>query len=152
VGLKSRTLDLSMYTGMIDVQWTVEKELNAMFIIEVNGVSWSLASTWSTGQTLLWSGSGIYMSQAGIYLPAEFGQKYTVLNKWENGVLKVQNIATNQIILISYFACKKSDPNKNCTQLQQNIWGSAEKAVSTSNGDKLYKLEWVTSWFFSNGN
>lgn len=152
VGLKSRTLDLSIYTGMIDVQGTVEKELNAMFIIEVSAVSWSLASTWTTGQTLLWSGSGIYISQAGIYLPAEFGQKYTVLNQWENWVLKVQNIATNQIILISYFACKKSDPNKNCTQLQQNIWGSAEKTLTTSNWDKLYKLEWVNSWFFTNDN
>lgn len=154
VGLKSRTLDISTYaTGMIvDIQWTVEKELNDIYIIEVSTISWSLANTWTVDQTLLWSGSGIYISQAGIYLPAEFWQKYTVLNQWENGVLKVQNIATNQIILISYFACKKSDPNKNCSQLQQNIWGSAEKTISTSNGDKLYKLEWVTSWFFTNGN
>lgn len=151
VGLKSRTLDLSIYTGMIDIQWIIEKELNEIYIIEVNLASWSLVSTWST-ETMLWSGSGIYISQAGIYLPAEFGQKYTLLNNWENGVLKVQNIVTNQTILISYFACKKTDPNKNCSQLQQNIWSSAEKTVSTSYGTNLYKLEWVTSWFFNNGN
>ena len=153
VGLKSRTLDLNTYaTGMtVDIQWTVEKELDDVYIIEVSSVSWSLANTWTTGQTLLWSGSGIYISQAGIYLPAEFGQKYTVLNQWENWVLKIQNIVTNQTISISYFACKKSDPNKDCSQLKQNIWGSAEKTISTSNGDKLYKLEWVTSWFVTNG-
>jgi len=39
VGLKSKTLDLSVYTGMIDIQGTVEKEFNAMFIVEVNAVS-----------------------------------------------------------------------------------------------------------------
>ncbi len=151
VGLKSRTIDLGLYSGTIDIQWTVEKELNDMFIIEVLSVSWALAGTWTTGQ-LLWSGSGIYISQAGIYLPADFGQQYTLLNQWENGVLKVQNIVSNQIISVSYFACKKTDPNKNCSQLQQNIWTSAEKTVSTSRGDKLYKLEWVTSWFFSNND
>lgn len=151
VGLKSKTLDLSLYTGNVDIQGTVEKEINSMFIVEVLSVSWALATTWTTGQSL-WSGSGIYIPQAGIYLPAEFGQKYMVLNQWENEVLKVQNIATNQVISINYFACKKTDPNKNCSQLQQNIWSTAEKTVSTSRGDILYKLEWVTSWFFTNGD
>jgi len=151
VGIKSRTLDLGLYSGMIDIQWVVQKELNDMFIIEVNVVSWWLAATWVVEWALL-SGSGIYISQAGIYLPAEFGTKYTLINQWENGILKVQNIATNQLVLISYFACKKTDPNKNCSQLQQNIWASAEKTITTSYGTKLYKLEWVTSWYFSNGD
>lgn len=151
VGLKSKTLDLSVYTGNITIQWTIEKELSTIFIVEVSSVSWTLVSTWVTGQ-ILWSGSGIYMPQAGIYLPAEFGQKYSVLNQWENGVLKLQNLSTNQAILVSYFVCKKSDPNKNCSQLQQNISASAEKTVSTSRWDTLYKLEGVTSWFLTNGN
>lgn len=150
VGLKSKTLDLSVYSGLVDIQGTVEKELNDIYIVEVSIVSWALASSWTTW-TMLWSGSGIYIPQAALYLPAEFWSKYTVLNQWENGILKVQNIATNQIIQISYFACKKTDPNKNCAQLQQNIWASAEKTVSTSYGTTLYKLEWVTSWFFTNG-
>lgn len=151
VGLKSRTLDLSIYTGYVDIQGTVEKERNDLFIVEVFAVSWNLLSTWIIGESL-WSGSGIYIPQAGIYLPAEFGQRYLLLNQWENGVLKVQNIATKQIVPITYFACKKTDPNKNCSQLQQNIWVTAEKTISTSHGDQLYKLEWVTSWFFTNGD
>lgn len=151
VGLKSKTLNLTLYTGILDVQGTIEKEMNTLFIVEVTSISWTLASTWSTGQSL-WSGSGIYFSQAGIYLPAEFGQKYTVLNQWVDGVLKVQNITTSQIISLSYFVCKKSDPNKDCSQLKQNISASAEKTVSTSRGDTLYKLEWVTSWFLTNNN
>lgn len=150
VGIKSRTMDLNLYTGMVDIQGMVEKEYNDIFIVEVQAISWALAATWSTW-TMLWSGSGIYISQAGIYLPAEFGQKYTLLNNGENGELRVQNIATSQIISISYFACKKTDPNKNCSQLKQNIWWSAEKTFSTFYGTTLYKLEWVTSRFFANG-
>lgn len=71
VGLKSKTLDMSVYSGIVDIQGTVEREYNDMFIIEVNFISGALAATGSTG-TVLGSGSGIYISQAGIYLPAEF--------------------------------------------------------------------------------
>lgn len=149
LGIKSRTLDLAAYSGIVDIQGTVEKEINDIFIVEVNTISWTLMTTWGT---LLWSWSGIYISLAGIYLPAEFGTKYTVLNQWENNILKVQNISTNQTISIKYFACKKSDPNTNCAQLQQNISASAEKTVSTPYATTLYKLEWVTSWFFTNGD
>ncbi|MCX6825330.1 MAG: hypothetical protein NTY80_03830 [candidate division SR1 bacterium] len=152
VGIKSRTLDLSLYTGNIDIQGTVEKELNSIYIIEVSVVSGSLASTGSSQQVLLGSGSGIYISQAGIYLPAEFGTKYVLLNQGENGVLRVQNIITNQILVIGYFACRKTDPNKDCAQLQKNIGPSAEKVVPISYENKLYKLEGVSSWFFTNGN
>lgn len=151
VWLKSRTLDLSIYSGFIEVQGVVERNYTDIFIVEVSAVSWALANTWSTWD-LLWSWSGIYFPQVGIYLPAEFGQKYTLLNQWEGGVLKVQNLSNNQIIQIVYFACKTSDPNKNCSQLKENIWSSAEKTVSSSRGDKLYKLEGITSWYFSNGN
>lgn len=151
VGLKSRTLDLWLYSGFVDVHGVVEKEIDGFFILQIDAVSWALASTWVAGQ-LLWSGSGIYFPLAGVYLPAEFWQKYLVLNNWEDGVLKFQNITTNQVISLSYFACKKTDPNKNCSQLQANIWDTAEKTISTSRADKLYKLEWVTSWFVSNAN
>lgn len=151
VWLKSRTIDLSLYTGIVQIQGIVEKEYMDMFIVEVATISWALASTWSTW-ALLGSWSGVYIAQAGIYLPAEFWQKYALLNQWENGVFKVQNLLNNQIVQVVYFACKSSDPNKNCSQLQKNIWSSAEKTVSSSRGDMLYKLEWIASWYFSNAN
>lgn len=141
-----------MYTGIIELQWVVEKEYNALFIVEVTTVSWTLASTWVMVDSGGVEGTGIYIPQAWIYFPPEFMRQYVLLNQGENGVLKVQRITNNQIILISYFACKANDPNKNCTQLKQNIWSSAEKIVTTEQGEKLYKLEWVTSWFFTNGN
>jgi hypothetical protein len=55
--------------------------------------------------------------------------------------VKLQKLADNQIIQISYFVCKSSDPNKNCEQLEKNISASAEKKVSTSYAADLYKLE-----------
>lgn len=151
IGIKSRTLDINLYTGMVVVQWFVEKEFDALYIVEVSSISWSLAVTWLVDPSL-WSWSGLYMPQIGIYFPAEFWQKYVLLNQWEDGSIKIQNLKNNQIILLSYFVCNVSDPNKNCSQLHTNIWSTAEKIVSSTHGDKIYKLEWVTSWFFSNAN
>lgn len=151
VGLKSRTLDLSVYTGIINIQWIVEKELNSLFIVEVVNVSGDLVMTGSE-ETLSWLNTWTYISNAAIYLPSEFSQKYILLNQWENGVLKVKNLVTNQVLQVSYFVCKKSDPNKDCDQLQKNISASAEKKISTAYAANLYKLEWVSSRYFSNGN
>ncbi|MEI8008437.1 MAG: hypothetical protein WCI00_03275 [bacterium] len=39
VGLKSKTLDLGLYTGIVDVQGTIEKEVSSLFIIEITAVS-----------------------------------------------------------------------------------------------------------------
>lgn len=154
VGIKSRSLDMTQYTGFVEIQWTVEKQLNDIFIVEVSAISWSLVDTWmvavATGQSL-WSGSGIYIAQAGIYLPAEFGTKYVIQDQSVHGELTVKNIANNQVVTIGYFPCNSSDPNKNCMELQKNISATAEKTFTTPNGDVLYKLEWVTSWFFTNG-
>lgn len=39
VGIKSRTMDLNLYTGMVDIQGMIEKEYNDIFIIEVQAIS-----------------------------------------------------------------------------------------------------------------
>ncbi len=148
--LKSRTLDLSLYTWVVFVEWIIERELQEVFILEVYSISWALI-TWNEVDDV-WTGVWTYVSVAAVYLPADFSTKYTLLNRWENGVLRFQNTVTNQIIPVSYFTCKASDPNKHCTQLQQNISSTAEKSFSTSYWVTAYKLEGITSWFFTNGS
>ncbi len=151
VGIKSKNLDLSQYSWFVDIQWIVDKQLDSLFIIDVTTISWALTQTWIV-QEIPWSWNGLYMSQAGMYFPSEFFQSYTLLNNWENWEIKLNHLASNQPVTIVYFACKKTDPNKDCAQLKQNISDGAEKSITTVHGDKLYKLEWVTSWFFTNGN
>jgi len=151
IGLKSRVVDLNAYSGNVIVQWVVEKELNEMIILEVATISWDLLVI-DDEEDVVWLDSWTYIASAGMYFPDDFFSTYTLLNRWENGVVRIQHIATNHIIPVSYFVCKSSDPNKNCSQLQKNISASAEKSISTSYGVTAYKLEWLTSWYFSNGN
>jgi len=149
--LKSRSLDLHQYTGFVEIQGTIEKEHATMFIVEVSAVSGSLVLSW-TDDSLVATWAGTYISKAWLYLPQAFFQKYTLLNNWENNVLSVKNNLTNQVIPISYFVCTSTNPNRHCSQLKHNISSSAEKVVTSSQWEPLYKLESVTSWFFSNGN
>jgi hypothetical protein len=94
---------------------------------------------------------GTYVSAAGVYFSYDFGSAYTI-NDSSNGQITITHIATNQKIVISYFSCTASDPNKNCAQLVQNFSANAEKTFTSSNGDKYYKLEGVNSWFVANGD
>jgi hypothetical protein len=95
---------------------------------------------------------GTYIAAAGIYFPYDFGSTYTLENNGENSQIKIKHISTNQEIVISYFPCTVSDPNKNCTQMVQNFSANAEKTFTTSNGDKYYKLQSINSWFVVNGD
>jgi hypothetical protein len=95
---------------------------------------------------------GTYITAAGVYFPYNFGDTYTLDNDGGNNQIKITHQTTNQAIVISYFACAASDPNKNCAQLVQNFSAGAEKTFTTSNGDKYYKLEGVNSWFVANGD
>jgi len=152
--IKSRSIDLNQYQWNILIQWIVEKQQDWLFIIEVNNVSWSvlddsLADSWLVQDI---SPNWQYLSNAWIYFPVEFGDKYSLLNNGEYWEVQVQNLITNEIIKISYFQCKKSDPNKDCAQLQKNFQATAERTLVNSNWDKFYKLEWVNSRFSTNSN
>lgn len=149
VGIKSKTVDLNAFFGMVVVQGVVQKELNGLFIVEVTAAS---------GVTLQWSGEilppmtqdWVYISAAAIYLDHNFNDTYTLQNKWEGEQVKIVRNSNNQSIVVSYFSCTTTDESKDCAKMIKNFVSSADKTFTTHNGDKFYKLEWVNSWFASN--
>ncbi len=149
VGLKSSTVDLNSYAGLVLVQWIVEKQSNGMFIIEVTSASGSWAvATGAVVNTMTQNGS--YISSAGIYFPQSFGNSYSLQNKGENNEIKVIRTSNNQAISIAYFNCTTSDESKDCSKLVKTFSSSAQATFTDSNGDKFYKLEGVNSWFSTN--
>ncbi len=149
VGIKSKTIDLNQYSGITLVQWVVEKQQNNLFIVEVTSAS---------GASAVWTGTAVntmtqewtYIATAGVYLPYNFGNNYTLQNNGEGNQIKVIRTSNNQAISLSYFACTTSDESKDCAKMVKTFSSSAEKTFSTSNGDKFYKLEGVNSWFATN--
>lgn len=148
VGIKSKTIDLNSFSGLVLVQGIVQKQLNGLFIIEVTSASGAAIGTGTAVNTMTqeWT----YISAAGVYLPYNFGNSYTLQNKGENNQIKVIRISNNQAVSLSYFSCTTSDESKDCAKMVKTFASSAEKTFTTSNGDKFYKLDGVNSWFATN--
>jgi hypothetical protein len=94
-GLKSKTVNLNMYTGDVIINGIVDVQRGDMTIIEVDSViqeSLPLTGAVSTGGTLTGSQSlsgtqaaqGVYLPSIGVYLPADFFTNYTLENSGEN--------------------------------------------------------------------
>ncbi|MCX6823078.1 MAG: hypothetical protein NTX91_03745 [candidate division SR1 bacterium] len=149
VGLKSSTVDLNSYAGLVLIQGIVQKQSNGLFIVEVTSASGSGAiATGAVANTMTQEGS--YIAPAGVYLPYNFGNRYTLQNKGEGNEIKVIRTSNNQAISLSYFTCTTSDESKDCTKLVKTFSSSAQATFTNSNGDKFYKLEGVNSWFSTN--
>ena len=150
VGIKSKTIDLNQYSGIVLVQWVVEKKQNDLFIVEVTSASGAASmGTWTISNVM--TQEGTYITAAGVYLPYAFGNAYS-LDGYTSNEIKVKNLTTNQNIVIEYFACKAGDPNKDCAQLVKNFASSSDNAFTNANGDKFYKSAESNSWFMTNSN
>ena len=148
VGIKSSTVDLNSFSGLVLIQGIVQKQLNGLFIVEVTSAS-GASSLW-TGAVNTMTQEWTYIASAGVYLPYNFGNSYTLQNKGENNQIKVIRTSNNQAVSLSYFACTTSDESKDCAKMVKTFASSAQSTFSTSNGDKFYKLDGVNSWFATN--
>jgi hypothetical protein len=144
--LTSRTLNINDYQWNIYVKWIVEKLVGDMFVVEVSSISWNLViqNTWNLS-------TGKYISEAWVFFDQNFFDNYSSENisDWK---ITVKNIETNQIIIISYFKCNTYNPDQNCRVLNQTFSQTSEKDFTTSNWISFYKLQSVSSRYFSNDN
>lgn len=144
--LKSRTLNLADYQWMVQIMWTVEKLVGDLFVVEVNTISWTLIlqNTWNAST---WK----YISQAWIFFDQDFFDNYSLeeVSDWK---IVVKNLDTNELVTISYFKCTTYNPDQNCRALNETFSQTSEKDFTTSNRVSFYKLQSVSSWYFSNDN
>jgi hypothetical protein len=149
VWLKSKTIDLNQYTGIVQVNGVVEKQVqDIVFVIEVTSVSGGVLTlpvvvqTWAVGQ---------YNSAFGVYFPVSFTQKYAL--QWpSDGTFTVTPATTSQAFTFHAFTCSSKTPDTDCAQLLKTIPPTAEKKFTDSYGNTYYKLEWVRSWLVVNGS
>ncbi len=152
VWVKSRIYDLFLYTWWVMISGIVEKEFQDMPIIEITFITWTMISAEESLLTGASSQTWLYLPQVGIYLPASSMALYSFWWYPEAGVATFTDLTTQQAIPLVYFVCTASNPNKHCTQLQSNISAHAEKTLSSPSGVVAYKMEGVSSWFFTNNN
>jgi hypothetical protein len=89
---------------------------------------------------------------AGILFLPEFFENYLLLNDGENGQILIQDLDTDEEIVLNYFRCNANDPNRNCKGLVDTFTETSAKSFVTANGDTYYKQSEVNSWFVANGD
>jgi hypothetical protein len=156
-GIKSKTINLNQYSGVVSIEGTVDREYEGLIIVNVISIlpqgSDSSLTQISTGISATGSSpSGVFVPQVGVYFTPGFTEEFTLENSGQNGMLKIRHLTTNQVLVLEKFSCKKGSPNEDCVQLQDTFSSSNDASFTTSNGDTFYKLEGANSWFFSNGN
>lgn len=146
-------INLSDYAWFVELTGIVEKFYQGNPIIRVITLSGTLAWSGKLDTNIdLDENWWVYILWAWIQLLPSFFDEYVLLNEWENGEIHIQNIETEKEIVLNYFRCNPSDPNKNCKWLNEAFANNNAQSFVTSEWDVYYKLSEAQSWFVSNGN
>lgn len=151
ISIKSDMINLYDYAGFVELTGIVEKFYQWEPIIKVYSLSWSLANQEEDDTNIvLDENSWVYILWAGIQFLPSFFDKYVLLNEWENWEILIQNIETEETIVLNYFRCNASDPNRNCKWLNETFANNNAQSFVTSEWDVYYKQSEVQSWFVAN--
>lgn len=154
-GIQSDSISFYDYVWWyVDITGVViKKPVQSYPIIRVFSLSWTLVwANESDTNMVLDDNSGVYILWAWIQFLPSFFDEYVLLNEWENWEIRIQHIETWEEIVLNYFRCNSSDPNKNCKWLTENFANNNAQSFVTSEWDVFYKLSEVQSWFVANGN
>jgi len=153
IWIKSDSVNLSDYVWVVQLTWIVEKFYQWNPIVKVTSLSWTLAWADDSDTNIVLDGnSGVYILWAWIQFLPSFFDEYVLLNEWENGEIRIQNIESGNEIVLKYFRCNPSDPNRNCKWLSEVFANNNAQSFVTSEWDIYYKQSEVQSWFVANGD
>lgn len=152
IGIKSDSVNLSDYAWYVELTWIVEKFYQWNPIVKVKLLSWTISNMEDETNIVLDWNVWVYFKWAGIQLLPSFFDEYVLLNEWENGEIRIQNIESGKEITLNYFRCNASDPNRNCKWLTETFANNNAQSFVTSEWDVFYKQSEVQSWFVANGD
>jgi len=152
IWIKSDLINLSDYVWFVELTWVVEKFYQWNPIVKVKSLSWTISEIEEDTNIVLDGNVGVYFKTAWIQLLPSFFDEYVLLNEWENGEIRIQNIESWNEIVLDYFRCNSSDPNRNCKWLSEIFANNNAQSFVTSEGDVFYKQSEVQSWFVANGD
>lgn len=161
IWLKSQNINLNNYEQEVYIEGIVEKiqqwvavvEIDTIYSLNLEEKEENIDTDQEDSEELSWDIiESRYLSNMWLYLDDEFFEKYSLVNEWEGGVLKIKDIETNYIINLDYFKCNDAINEQNCGRFNEIFANSASEKFVASDGTNYYKQSEVQSWFFSNGD
>ena len=153
ISVKSKSVGLGDYDGVVEATGIVEKFYQGKPIVEISSLSGAKIGMQTTNTNIvLDDASGEYILGAGIHFLPAFLEEFMLLNEGENWEIRIQDLDTEQEISVNYFRCNSANPDKNCKGLVETFAQTSARSFVTSNGDTYYKLSETNSWFVANGD
>jgi len=152
IGIKSDSINLSDYVWYVELTGIVEKFSQWNPIVKVNQLSGTVSGVEDETNIVLDGNVWTYFKWAWIQFLPDFFDKYVLLNEWENGEFRIQDIESGKEIVLNYFRCNPSDPNRNCKGLTETFANNNTQSFVTSEWDVYYKMSEAQSRFVANGN
>lgn len=143
--LKSRNINLSAHKWSVQLQWTINAEVDGMVVIDVTSV---ILLPENATDALDATTSEQYIRSAGIHFPVAFAMQYTITESSNNKIAFSDQQAN--IHTIQYFTCKQDRSDKDCSYLASTFAQTASKVFTTTDGMTFYKMPEVDSWFTHN--
>ena len=152
IWIKSDSINLSDYAWFVELTWLVEKFYEWNPIVKVLILSWTLAGEWENNTDIVFDeNSWVYILWAWIQFLPSFFNEYVLLNEWENGEIHIQNIETEKEIVLNYFRCNSSNPDRNCKWLIESFENNQAQSSSNYEWDVYYR-QGENQWFVANGD
>lgn len=148
VGLISTKTAIGNYSGKVSVKGTVKSYDDNMYVIDVSFITTDTNANLTTdlGQ------NKTYIADANLLVDVT-GHPSTLSVIAANNTVTVSDTASSQsgdTITITYFTCQKSDPLKDCSQIQASA--NAGDQFTNTQGMTFYKLSEAGKWFAVNDN
>lgn len=148
VGLVSTKTAIGNYSGKVSVKGTVKSYDDNMYVIDVSFITTDTSANLTTND----SSSKTYFASANLLVDVS-NHPSSLSVSAENNVITISDTASSQsgdIIAINYFTCQKSDPLKDCQQIQASA--NAGDQFTNTQGVTFYKLAEAGKRFAANDN
>ena len=148
VGLVSTKTAIGNYSGKVSVKGTVKSYDDNMYVIDVSFITTDTSANLSAND----STSKTYFASANMLVDVSNHPSPLSVSE-ENSVITISDTASSQsgdIIAINYFTCQKSDPLKDCQQIQASA--NAGDQFTNTQGVTFYKLAEAGKRFAVNEN
>ena len=153
IWIKSDSINLSEYAWFVQLTGiVVKKPIQWIPVVKVLDLSGTKANVVDETNIVLDWNAWVYFKWAWIQFLPSFFDEYVLLNEWENGEIRIQNIESWKEIVLNYFRCNPSDPNRNCKWLSESFANNNAQSFVTSEWDVYYKQSETQSRFVANGD
>ncbi len=152
IWIRSQNINLNNYNDEVYLEWIVEKTYQWIPIVSVDTIYSLDMEEELTGdvEDEIEESETKYLSNVWLYFDEDFFQNYSLVNEWNDWILKIKDIKTNEIISLDYFKCSESVVSQNCDRFNEMFATSSSQKFVDKDGISYYKQAEVQSWFFSN--